>query len=387
VQSDESFPQRLSGADELMWRIEADPVLRSPILVVGLLDTEPRDQRVRATLASWQEELPRLRQRLVTGSRPLGGAHWVACEDTSLDFHLRRVRVPDPADIGAVLGVVEPTVTTAFDFARPLWELTVVDGLAGGRAAFALRFHHTVTDGVGGVELAGQLFDRTRKGRRPRTRRGSISAPRTSIANPLVPLAQRAYGVTRFGVDAAQHPVATIQQGRRLAVSVARALAPGPPGSPVFDARGLDRRLDVLEVPLARFEQAADLIGCTINDVFLAAVGGALRRYHDVIGQPVAVLRCTMPINLREEQDPRGGNRFSPARFSLPVDDPDPAARARIAGAITRRWRSEPALAWTGAISTALDVLPDGVTTRLVGSMLKSIDVDVVNVAGLRSPA
>ena len=56
--SDESFRQRLSGADELMWRIEADPVLRSPILVVGLLDAEPRDQRVRATLASWQEESP-----------------------------------------------------------------------------------------------------------------------------------------------------------------------------------------------------------------------------------------------------------------------------------------------------------------------------------------
>jgi diacylglycerol O-acyltransferase / wax synthase len=387
VEREDSFPRRLSGADELMWRIEADPVLRSPVLVVGLLDREPRDQRVRATLASWQEELPRLRQRLVTGPRPFGGAHWVPCDDNSLDFHVRRVRVPDPADIGAVLGVVEPTVTAPFDVARPLWELTVVDGVAGGRAAFALRFHHTVTDGVGGIELARQLFDHTRGGRGPRTRRGSASAARTSIADRLLAVAQKACGVTRLGVDAARHPVATVQQGRRLAASVARGLAPGPPGSPVFGSRGLNRRLDVLEAPLARFEWAADRIGCTINDVFLAAVGGALRRYHDVIGRPVAVVRCTMPINLRDEGDPRGGNRFAPARFTLPVDDPDPAARARIAGAIARRWRSEPALAWTGAISAALDALPSGLTTRLLGSMLKSIDVDVVNVTGLRRPA
>jgi WS/DGAT/MGAT family acyltransferase len=265
--------------------------------------------------------------------------------------------------------------------------MTIFEGLSGGRAAFALRFHHTVTYGVGGIDLAGQLFDRTRTGRGPRTRHGTTSAPRTSIANPLVSVAQRACGAARFGVDAARHPVTTLQQGRRLAASIARGLAPGPSGSPVFGARGLDRRLDVLETPLARFEQAADRIGCTVNDVFLAAVGGALRRYHDVIGRPVAVLRCTMPINLRQEHDPRGGNQFAPARFTLPVDDPDPAARARIAGAITRRWRSEPALGWTGAISTALDVLPGQAATRLLGSMLKSIDVDVVNVTGLRRPA
>ena len=204
MQFRQSFPQRLSGADDLMWRIEADPVLRSPILVVGVLDREPTDEGVRTALTSWQEQFPRLRQRLVTGPRLVGGAHWVTCDDTSLDYHVRRVRVPDPADIGAMLGVVQPTVTAAFDVARPLWELTIVDGLAGSRAAFALRFHHTVTDGVGGVELAGQLFDRTRSGRGSRPRHGSTSAPRASIANPLVTVAQRAYGAIHFGVDGTQ---------------------------------------------------------------------------------------------------------------------------------------------------------------------------------------
>jgi len=71
----------------------------------------------------------------------------------------------------------------------------------------------------------------------------------------------------------------------------------------------------------------------------------------------------------------------------MPIDDPDPVARAHIAGAITRRWRSEPALAWTRQISAVLDLLPRQAATWALGGMLKSVDVDAVNVPGLRHRA
>jgi WS/DGAT/MGAT family acyltransferase len=384
MDADSAFPRHVSGADELMWRIEADPVLRSPILVVGLLDREPADRDARAALECWQSRLPRLRQRLLAAPRILGGARWVDSDDATLDFHVRHVRAPHPADLGAVLAVAEPTVTAPFDVARPLWEFTLVDGLAGGRAAFALRFHHAVTDGVGGVELASQLFDRSRTVRR-RTAGAPAHAP--TRAGPVVSAARLAAGVGRLGLNVTRHPVGTVGNARRLGRSLARALAPGEPGSPAFHRRGLDRRLDVLEVPLAALQRVADGIGCTLNDVFLAAIGGALRDYHDRIGHRVAVLQCTMPINLRGEHDPRGGNRFAPARFALPIDDPDPAARARIAGAIVRQWRSEPALPWTGVVSAALDFLPGPLVVRLLGAMLKEVDVDAVNVPGPRRAA
>jgi WS/DGAT/MGAT family acyltransferase len=386
LKRDDTLPRRLSGADELMWRIEADPVLRSPILVIGLLDRAPSDADLRAALTSWQERFPRLRQRLAPGARLTGGARWVDCQDASLDFHFRRVRVPDPADLSAVLRVVEPGVTAQFDVVRPLWEFTCLDGLVGGAAAFALRFHHTVSDGVGGVDLAGQLFDDERSGTRALTGRAPCSPPtrRTNLFSAGVRLLP---AFARAGLDGMRHPATTVDRSRRLAVSVARALAPGTPGSSAFGVRSLDRRLDVLEVPLAALHRAAGSVGGTVNDVFLAAIGGALHDYHETIGTPVAVIHCTMPISLRGEDDPRGGNRFAPARFALPIDDPDPVARARIAGAIVRRWRAEPALAWTGGISAALDLLPDRVVTRLLGGMLKTVDVDAVNVPGLRRPA
>jgi WS/DGAT/MGAT family acyltransferase len=379
-----SFPSRLSGADELMWRIECDPVLRSPILVIGLLDKAPDIGKVRRTLTSWRDAFPRLRQRLVAGPRLLGGARWVDCDGSSLDFHLRQVRAPDPADLSAVLALVEPTVAAPFDDARPLWELTLVDGLVGGRAALVLRFHHAITDGVGGVELAGQLFDRTRTAARPRPTERASSTPGTP---PIVSAAGIANGVVGFGLSAARHPVATANGVTRLGGSLVRALAPVQAGSPALEGRGLDRHLEVLEVPLAPFQRTADAIGCTVNDVFLAAIGGALRQYHDRVGKPLAVLQCTMPISLRHEGDARGGNRFVPARFGMPIDDPDPAARARIAGAITRRWRTEPALAWTRQISVVLDLLPRQAAAWALGGMLKRVDVDAVNVPGLRHRA
>ena len=71
----------------------------------------------------------------------------------------------------------------------------------------------------------------------------------------------------------------------------------------------------------------------------------------------------------------------------LAIDDPDPVARARIAGAIARRWRSEPAVGLTDVLATVLDRLPASMATPLLGSMLKNVDIDAVDVPGLREPA
>jgi len=76
-----------------------------------------------------------------------------------------------------------------------------------------------------------------------------------------------------------------------------------------------------------------------------------------------------------------------PARFTLPVDDPDPRARVQIAGAIVRGWRAEPALGATDLIAAGLNLLPRPLVTRLFRDMLRSIDVDVVDVPGLDRPA
>jgi WS/DGAT/MGAT family acyltransferase len=394
VVDDRTFPDRLSASDSLMWRIESDPVLRSPILVVGLLDRPPSPEGLEATIDRAAAALPRLRQRIVGPPLGLGRPHWEDGGQPSLAHHVRRVRAPG-GDLDSVLDVAQPDAVAAFDPARPPWTLTVVDGLDGGRAAVVLRFHHAITDGVGGIEIAHLLFDRTRRPRRSR----ASDAPTTGPAAPVVapgprPLAATAAGVARMArvardaIGAAGHPGRALAAPVRLGRSAARLIAPATGGgSPVLAGRSLDRWLAVTERRLDHVQRAARATGGTVNDVLLAAVAGALAAYHRAQGRPVAAVRVTMPISIRRQDDDLGGNRFVPARFTLPVDDPDPRARVKIAGAIVRGWRAEPALGSTGLLAAGLNLLPRPVVTRLFGDMLRSIDVDVVDVPGLDRPA
>lgn len=385
VTVDPAGPARISSSDALMWRIEANPVLRSPILVVGLLHRPVEPSEVRAALAGWVERFPRFRQRAVIAAPIAGGSRWVDDEQFSLDHHLRVVEAPAPADLGALLDLARPTAAEPFDPARAPWTLTLVEHLADGRAGFILRFHHTISDGVGAVQLAAALFGADeRPVRSPATREEVPATAGTTMLSRVVDVGRRIGQAGALATSAAANPRRTAGEAMRMGRSVAKALAPVPaPLSPVFATRGLDRHLDVVERPVEDLRRAARAFGCSINDVLLAAIGGALHEYHRQLGHEVPALRFTMPISLRRQGDAVGGNHFAPARFVLPIDDPDPAIRAQIAQRIARRWRDEPALARTGELAALLDLLPGPVVTHLFGKMLEKIDVDAVDVPGL----
>lgn len=401
---DDTRPARMSASDSLMWRIEADPILRSPILVVGLLDRSPTPERLEATIERAAAVVPRLRQRIVPPPLGAGRPRWEDAGEPSLAHHVRRVRAPG-GDLESVLAVAEPDAVTAFDPARPPWTLTIVDGLAEGRAAMILRFHHAISDGVGGIEIARRLFDTARRPRRSPTRADRPASPSTNGVRPAAApeaVARLAGGAvdaigrslrgtagTVWGAlaGAVRRPGDALTAPLRFGRSAARLMATPPGGSPELVGRSLDRWLAATDRPLDDLRRAARATGGTVNDVLLAAVGGALADYHRRQGGPVRAVRVTMPISIRRPGDDLGGNRFTPARFTLPVDDPDPRVRVAIAGAIVRRWRAEPAVASTGVIAAGLDLLPRPVVTRLFGRLLRAIDVDVVDVPGLDRPA
>jgi WS/DGAT/MGAT family acyltransferase len=354
---------RLSRTDSIMWRIESDPVLRSPVVVVGLLDRRPDPHTFDAALDRAVRSIPRLTQRIA--APPLGPPRWVPVPDLRIEDHVRQVSIPRPGDLRGVLDLAEPGAASAFDPARPLWELTLAEGLEAGRTAFVLRFHHSITDGIGGIDLAHALFDRTRSGRGRGWPTGHVTAPA---------------GIGHGHLGPRDLP--------RLARSVARLLAPaGEQLSPILRDRSLSRALDAFEVPLGPLHTAAKRAGATVNDAFLAAVAGGVRTYHDRLGRPLPAMRITMPVSLRRPEDPAGGNRFAPARFVLPIDEPDPAIRIKIVGAIAHAWRAEPALSLTDTLADALDLLPGPVVTWVFGGLLRNVDVDAVDVPGLEEPA
>ncbi len=373
---------RLSDADALMWRIETDPVLRSPILAVGLLDGDLGADDVRDAFEHASQGIVRLRQRIQRDGPLPGQLRWVDDPRFDVHHHVHERIIPD-GDLRAVLDLAAEDAAAAFDPARPPWTATIARGLEDGRSALVLRFHHSITDGVGGVDLAEALFERIGKASKAGPIAGPTAAPIAGRPGPFRRLAQ-ASGRT---VSMASDPIGTARGSLRTVRSVGRLLAPaGDQLSPLLTGRSIDRRLDVLEVPLDSLRELSHRWDTTINDVFLGAVGGALHAYHRHFGADVAALRFTMPVNRRTADDAPGGNRFTPVRFVLPVDDPEPENRARLAGALSRSWRSEPSIGFTDILATVLNQLPDGAVTAVFAGMLRAVDVDAVDVPGLREP-
>lgn len=393
------FGDRMSDADALLWYNEQDPVLRSTILSVMILDRPPDPRRLDAAVSRSLASIPRLRQRVV--SDPIGAAppRWERDPDFDLAYHVRRVRAPGAGTLRDLLDVATPIVMQAFDKDRPLWELTEVEGLEGGRHAVLMKIHHAISDGVGLVRMTSSLVERSREptpgrdrptpvleqgGEEPDAFGETLRALRYRVESNLG-LGARSLGALRRGVGRAlRHPLGAAGDAARLAGSVAKLLRPvSEPLSPVLRNRSTRVHLDALSLPLENLRRAARAVGGTVNDAFVAAVAGGLRLYHEEHGAKPAELRMTMPINLRSgEEGRRAGNQFAPARFPVPIDEIDPARRMREIGRRVRRERDEPALPLVDEVASLLGRLPRSMSVPLFGSMLKAVDFVTTNVPG-----
>lgn len=394
------FASRLTASDALLWTIERDPCLRSTIVAVSLLDRDPEWARLRDRIADASQVIPLLRRKVVTAPLRMGPPRWETDRYFDLDYHLRRAQAPQPGDLRSLLDMAGLIAMDAFDKDRPLWEFTLVEGLPNGRAALVQKIHHSVTDGVGGMQLAQLVLDEARNPRQSRLARPAEREDETgglgSVADWLAENVHTASSLSKRGVQALPglaeravknplDPLASLVRGAR---SVGKLLAPVlEPLSPVMTQRGMSRRLDAFDVPLDAMRAAAHAVDGSVNDAFLASVAGAMRRYHELHDAPVEALRVTMPINLRRADDRSASNRFTPARFAIPVATVDPEKRMKELGELARNWRHEPSLPLTDVLASGLNMLPAPATAVVFGSMLKAIDFVATNVPGLKRPA
>jgi diacylglycerol O-acyltransferase / wax synthase len=399
VAGEDEFDLQMSDADALMWTVEKDPTLRSTVVTVLTLDRSPDWDALVERVDRGSRLIPRLRQRVVTPVMRVGPPFWSADPHFDLSYHLRRVRAPEPGNFESVLDLARNAAMAGFDRARPLWEYTVVDGLEGGRAAFVIKVHHSMTDGVGGMKLLMMLFDLEREPAEPgpcdELQTLPVFGPFDLIGRSLSHRRGQALGVARQGLvnaagaarSAARDWQGALREAVRVLRSVAAFLAPATtPRSPIIGARSLARRLATLDVPLDDMKRAAKAVGASLNDAFLAAVVGGVQRYHQLHGVEPAELRMVMPINVRGEGATLGGNHFTPARFLVPLQIADPEERMRELGRQARAVRDEPAVALTDALAMVLNQLPTPVTTAFFGAMLKGSDFVTSNVPGSPFP-
>ena len=191
--------------------------------------------------------------------------------------------------------IARAAATEDFDRSRPLWDFTLIEHIGGERAALVMKLHHSLTDGVGGIQLALLLFDLEAHPAPPppsppEVLGGEHAEPGDLILLSLVRGGERIVDlVTRAGRSAiprslhvARHPVSSLIELVETMQSVGRTVAPvSETMSPTMKGRGVSRYVDVLEVQLGDLKRAAAVAGGSVNDGFLAGVTGGIRRYHE----------------------------------------------------------------------------------------------------------
>ncbi len=398
------YDSRMSDSDALMWTIEKDAMLRSTITAVAVLDRAPDHDRLRTLLDRGTRLVPRLRQRVRANALSIAPPRWEVDPNFDLDYHVRFSRATGDGTLRDVLDMVQPIAMAGFDRARPLWEATLIEGMEDGRAALVMKVHHAITDGVGSVKLALIMFELERDPDGPTDLPAPPEAEVMSQVgrwvDALAHEQRRALGIARrsgatvsgatarTAAEAVADPAAALSRAAETAASVARLAAPATaPLSPLMTGRSLSVRFDHLVIPMDEAKAAAKAAGATLNDAFVAATAGGLARYHREMGVPADALRMSMPINVRtEETEDQAGNQFVPARFPIPLDEPDPVRRMQVLHELILTQRGEPALGFVEPLAGVLRRLPTSLSTGLFGSMLKGVDLVTSNVPGAPIP-
>ena len=396
----ETHDAHLRQSDAFAWNMERDPLLRSTIVAVATFDQVPDWERLVDRLERATRLSPNFRRRLVSSPLKLAPPRFLFDPDFELGWHLRRLSAPAPHTLDTVLEFARTAGMAAFDPARPLWECTLIDGLVDGRSALVMKVHHSLTDGIGGIQIAQHIVDfqaeaadqgpmpavppSLREGLGPAALTGVIEALTWDLSNVVGVGLRRLAGLPGDAVRAARHPrdavVGLVEDVRSIAGFVRPVISTR---SPVMTERRLSWHYQILECSTAELKRAGHAAGGSLNDAFIGGVTGGLRRYHEEYARHVDRLRLTMPISLRTSADPEGGNRVTIVRFDVPVGIEDPAARMTEIGRICAHQRHEPAVAYSEAIAGVLNLAP----TAVVGGMLKHVDFLASNVPGLSQTA
>jgi diacylglycerol O-acyltransferase len=293
-------------------------------------------EAIRRATAGVLHRIPRYRQKLhwVPLDRH---AVWVDDPRFQLDFHLRHTALPKPGSGEQLKRLATRIMAQPLDRSRPLWETWVVEGLeAGARFALITKIHHCMIDGASGVDLAHILLSPSAEAGEPPPEPDFVPRPAPSRMELFRDENARRLGLPFHAIRAIRDFARQTSDLRDELEVRARALlnlartGSRADATPLNGKVGPHRRFDWLDVPLDGLKALRRAFGCTINDLVLAAVTGAVREYLLYRGvHPERIeFRVSAPVSIRSESE-RGrlGNRVSSWIVPLPIAEADPRAR------------------------------------------------------------
>lgn len=389
-----TWSDELSSFDQLMFRADGDAHSRTTMMFIELIDSVPDHERLRDDLDRASRVIPRLRQHVVEPLVPIAAARWVIDPDFDLDHHLWWVSLPAPGDLRHLLDFAQGLHARPLDPGRPLWEVTVVEGLdePGTPAALCWKLSHAVADGMVGMVLDQMIRSDERepdRGPMPPIPAPEDLSPLELTRNAVrgLPLQVIGTGVSATGraLSAARNALTSPSEtasALTAGISDVRKLTGSPPTepSPLLARRSLNRRYEAHDVGFAELRSASKSHGFSLNDAYLAALGEALGRYHREMGVPVDSVSTAMPVSIRSAEN-KAANQWSAVMIALPTDEADPVARMRRIREQVISARSTPAFDPIEIVAPAMLWLPSSLFSGVgVGSL--GIDVQASNVPG-----
>ena len=281
--------------------------------------------------------VPRYRQKIRWVPGHLANPVWVDDADFDVTFHVRRSALPRPGSDAQLRELVSRLMSRRLDRNRPLWEMYLVEGLAGGRIAVITKTHHAMVDGISAVDIGQVILDVTPT---PRDVPDDLWMPAPAphpiglVADAVTELVRRPTAVVdtvRMRVLDARNTADKLVGAVGGLAAAARIAAKPAPSTPMNVTIGEQRRFGVARTDLDDYKRVRKAHGGTVNDVALATVTGALRGWLLSRGEAVTAsttMRALVPVSVRTE-DERGtaGNRVSSYLVDLPVGEPDPIIR------------------------------------------------------------
>jgi WS/DGAT/MGAT family acyltransferase len=362
----------------------------------GVLDHDALLELVRGRLPL----VPRYRQRVLEVPGHLANPVWVDDPDFDVSYHVRRSALPRPGTQEQLLDLVARLTARPLDRRRPLWEMYLVEGLAGGRSAVVTKTHPALVDGLNAIDIGQVILDTSPDAGtgplpdavdwRPRRAPGQVGlvweAFEEALRRPsaVVETARTAVGDVR----ATTARWAGVAGG--LLTAVARTAVRPAPLSPLNAPIGQQRRVAVARAALDDVKVVRKAHGGTVNDVLLTVVTGALREWLLSRGEPVVgstSVRALVPVSTRGDEEDT--STVSSLLVDLPVGEPNPRVRlARISYAMRALTQSRSVGADTlSALSGFAPPTLHALGARAASGLSRRLfNLVVINVPGPQTP-
>ena len=352
-----------------------------------------RREELREHVASRLHLMPRFRQRIQRVPFDLARPVWVDDTDFDLDGHLLDATLPPPGGTAELRQFVGELLGRPLDAAHPLWDLWLVDGLAGGDVVVVLRADHVLADGLSLLRAAMALLDLEPDPPAVQPATPWLAreppGPATLAARGLLDRGRHQVGLAAGAARSLLDPRRALQLTRSV-VTVATSPPPLAPGFPLTGRIGGRRDFVWASLPLEPLHSFAHTHGATLNDGVLALVTLALRR---VLGTAAAdALAGKQPkvlVPIGDTAGGDGGNVFSFVVTELPVHLDDPALVVdRVHEAMQDRKASRQSTDLL-ALFSVVDVVPIALLRRLGPTVLARqplVNLAVTNVPGSPVP-